>query len=435
MKGRSSILAVGIIVFFCGCLAFSTQATYAQKEGGYLKYPLTAEPRPLDPQHFFNEKNCDFICEHMYENLIWVDKELKLQPSLATSWEMGADYKSCVFRLRKGVEFHDGTPFNAKAVAANFDRIVKDKPNAFKFVDAWFQSADILDDYTVRINLKKVYAPFLTEMAQIYTRIISPKAIQEHGLKLGNNPSGTGPWKFSKWNPGESVTVVRNQKYWKGSPKLEGIIFKVTPDETSRMMGFESGSFDVPNQPQYMDIERLEKSGKYKSHTQPSSELYWYNFNLLMEPFDQKEVRHAIAHAINKPLIVRSQLGENVIIAYGFGPVFLPDTLKKEDAYGYDPQKAKEMLSKAGWKPGPDGILVKDGKKFQFKIMTPFGRYPMDKQITEAIQANLKSIGIDAEVNVVESAAFIKYILGDPETKKKSGVGHGACNPALGGFL
>jgi ABC-type oligopeptide transport system substrate-binding subunit len=77
-------------------------------------------------------------------------------------------------------------------------------------------------------------------------------------------------------------------------PETEGIIFKVTPDETARMMGFESGSFDVLNQPQYMDIERLEKSGKYKSHTQPSSELYWYNFNLLMEPFDQKEIRHPL---------------------------------------------------------------------------------------------------------------------------------------------
>jgi peptide/nickel transport system substrate-binding protein len=423
MRTTRTLFALVIASIFFVALLFSPGTVSAQKEGGQLVYPLTSEPRPFDPHHYFGEKNADNLIQHLYENLIYVDKQLKFQPCLATSWEMASDGKSCVFHLRKGVKFHDGTPFNAQAVAANFDRLANDRPNGWKFVGAWFNSTEIIDDFTIRINLKEVYLPFMTEMAQLYTRMASPAAIKKYGLDLGNNACGTGPWKFSEWVPGDKVVFVRNPYYWGGRPHLDKVIFRITPDMTTRMMGFESQSFDLLNEPQYVDIERLEKTGKYVSHSQVSSEIFHYSFNLVREPFDQKEVRHAIAYAINKPLIVKSLLGEKVLVANSFAPIHFPDVVIKEDAYAYNPEKAKEMLRNLGWKPGKDGILVKDGKRFQFNIMTPFGRYPMDKQITEAIQASLKEIGIDTKVEVVESAAFIKWLDAPCDEKRTMKIG------------
>ena len=117
---------------------------------------------------------------------------------------MSPDQKSCTFTLRKGVKFHDGTPFDAKAVEANFNRFLNnDKPNAWTLVQNWFKSTEIVDDYTIRIHLSKVYILSSTEMAQIYTRIMSPQAIKQYGKELGQHASGTGPWRLAEWIPGQ----------------------------------------------------------------------------------------------------------------------------------------------------------------------------------------------------------------------------------------
>jgi len=433
MRSKKVIWVFGMVSILFMFLAMDA---FGEKSGGWLKYPLPAEPRPIDPQHHFNEKNSNFISMHIYENLIGINKDLKFIPELATSWKMAPDGRSCEFQLRKGVKFHDGTPFDAKAVEANFNRFPQQRPNTFKFVDVWFKSLDVLDDYSVRINLKKVYAPFLSEMAQIYMRMLSPKAIKKYGVnELGRHPSGTGPWQFVEWISGDNLRVKRFDDYWRGKPLLDGIIFKFTPDGTSRMMGFESGSFDVLRQPQYTDIERLEKSGKFVSISQPSSEILHFAFNCLREPFGNKDVRTAINHAINRELIVKSLLGGNVIVANGVGPVWLKDSVFSEKAFAYNPGKSKEILRNMGWKPGPDGILMTDGKRFEFKIMTPNGRYPMDKQISEAIQSELKKIGIASSLEVVEGARFIKWLRSPCSTRAASPIGMVCRTRPLGASL
>jgi ABC-type transport system substrate-binding protein len=265
--------------------------------------------------------------------------------------------------------------------------------------------------------------------------MISPAAINKYGEKLGQYPAGTGPFKFVEWVPGDRIVLTKNTDFWKGKPRLDGIIFKFTPDMTVRMMGFESLSFDLLDQPQYADIDRLSRSKKYESRFQVSSEMFHFVFNCAGGLFNQKEQRQALAYAVNKELIVKSLLGENVVIAHGFGPTYLTDTLMKKDAYAHDPEKAREILKSLGWKPGSDGIFVKDGKRFQFKILTPVGRYPMDKQIAEALQANVKRVGIDASVETVESAAFIKWIRSPKEEMAASGIGLIVRTRPLGGSL
>ncbi len=434
MKIEKTSISLVILTLVFALICIPAQSLLAQEKGGTLGYPITSEPQGLDPQHWYNTKNANVVGQHIYESLIAVDKDYNFVPSLATSWELAKDQKSCVFHLRKGVKFHDGAPFDAKAVAANYDRLVNKRPNAWKIVKGWFKSTEIIDEYTIRINLTKPYAPFFTELVQAYCRIISPAAIEKYGMDLGLHPSGTGPWKFVEWMPGEKIVCAKNPHYWQGEPHLDRVEFIITADATSRMMGFESGSFDIIYQPQYIDIERMEKSGKYESYSQQGSELFHFIFSCLLEPFNQKQVRQAIAYAINKKQIVKSLLGGKVVVANGFGPIYLSDTLIKE-AYPYDPAKAKEILKGLGWKPGKDGILVKNGKRFETKLMTPHGRYPMDRQISEALQSNLKEIGIDAKVEVVEAGAFIKWVNSPPSAKERSPIGLCARTRPLGGSL
>jgi peptide/nickel transport system substrate-binding protein len=213
------------------------------------------------------------------------------------------------------------------------------------------------------------------------------------------------------------------------------VLFKFNPDQTARTMAFESESLDLMDQPSFVDIDRLKKSGKYEARELVTNVIFFFVFNMQMKPFDQKEVRHAIKYAVNKPGIVKGLLGEHVIVADGFGPVFLPETLSKKDAFSYDPEKAKGILKQLGWKPGPDGILVKDGVRFEFNMMTPYGRYPMDKQITEAVQANLRAIGMDAKIDVVEGATFVNWVQSDPEQRKGSKVGLVTLTRPLGATL
>ena len=423
MKKSKSALFWGTVLFLSILSVLPAAPALAQKDGGMLRYPISAEPRSTDPHNWYNDKNSNTVSQHIYQTLIGADKDLKFFPELATSWKMAPDFKSCTFTLRKGVKFHDGTPFDARAVEANFNRIATDKPSCWQNVEKWYKSTEVLDDYTIKINLERVYTPFLTEMCYAYTRIISPAALKKYGDKVGQNPSGTGPWKFSEWIPGDRIILTRNPDYWGGAPRLDGITFKITPEATARLMGFESNTFDIIDEPSLVDIGRLVDSKKYVFQTADSGELFALMFNCVASPLDQKMVRQAIAYAINRPAIMKSLLSDRVLPADAFGPAYLSDTLIKKGAYDYNPAKAKEILKTQGWMPGADGILGKDGKRLEFKIMTPSGRYPMDRQIAEAVQANLKAVGIDAKVDVVEAAAFLKWLRASKEELAKSGIG------------
>src|SRR4030042_2158686 len=195
MKKWRTVMSLSLVIFLFFLLFIPADPVFAQKEGGQLRYPISAEPRSTDPHNWYNDKNSNTISQHIYQTLIGADKDLKFFPELATAWKLAPDQKSCTFTLRKGVKFHDGTPFDARAVEANFNRIATARPSCWQNVEKWFKSTEVIDEYTIKINLSRVYTPFLTEMCYAYTRIISPAALKKHGDKVGKNPSGTGPWK------------------------------------------------------------------------------------------------------------------------------------------------------------------------------------------------------------------------------------------------
>ena len=252
--------------------------------------------------------------------------------------------------------------------------------------------------------------------------IESPAAVKKYGKDFGLHPVGTGHFKFAEWIPDQRVVLEANKDYWGGEPKISQIIFRPVPDTQSRLAMLEAGDLDVCIRPSLNELPRIKAHPGLRMVDRPSATLFYIQFNAVKVPFNNKRVRQAISYSVDRKGIVNSLL-------FGVAPVaetYAGSMVKyvvKYDIYPFNPEKAKNILGELGWKPGKSGFLEKDGEVFKTAIVTPSGRYPMDRQIAEAIQAQLKKIGIDAKVTILESAAFLKALLGDQKAKENAEFG------------
>ncbi len=403
------------------------------KDREELRFGLVGEVETLDP-HNINDMNGEIVfAGTLYENLIEINNDMEAVPKLATKWNVSSDGKNWTFNLRKGVKFHDNTPFNAQAVKANFDRYINEKPRRWNLFQHFLQSVDVVDEYTVRINCTTPYAPFLTILATEHAQIISPTAYKRYGNKdFGRHPVGTGPFKFKEWIPDHEIVLEANEDYWDGAPRLNRIVYKPVPDATTRILMLEAGELDVILIAPLSEYNRIKESESMQAALRGAPNMVRLALNNIKPPFDNKMVRQAVACAINRKEIV-----ENLFLGVGeTAQSFALPYVKGAhivDLWPYDPTKSLRILNQLGWSLGSDGILVKDGEPFNITIMTPSGRYPMDKQIAEAIQAQLREIGIVVKVVVLESTAFIKAILLTEEEKKKENVWDGMIISLLAG--
>lgn len=363
------------------------------KDGGTLVVVRSADAETLDP-HFSNSLNAPSIYhENIYEGLIKRDKNMDFQPSLAEEWEQ-LDDTTWEFKLREGVLFHDGTEFNAESVKATFERILNEEvasPKASLF--SFLKEVKAVDGTTVQFMLNEPYAPLLSILASHEGGIISPAAIEKYGKDLGQNPVGTGLFKFESWNPGQEINIVRNEDYWGEKAKIEKAVFKVVPEGATRIAMVETGEAHIAEPIPYNEIERITASDKMELYRSDAIAVNYMGFNFNEKPFDDVRVRQAVNYAINQDPIIKgvfqgvgkkgtSVTPENV---FGHHP-----GLKE---YEYDINKAKELLKEAGYKDG-----------FKTTLWTWDRKDLVD--LAEVLQSQLKGIGIEVEVVVNEFAAF-----------------------------
>ncbi|RNB97019.1 hypothetical protein EDM60_05850 [Brevibacillus parabrevis] len=215
----SGVLGVGLVL--AGCSAQPEQGAAdnpAKSEAAdgtqTLIIARQSDANNLDP-HFISAINAASVVHHkVYEGLIRRDENMEFKPMLATEWKQ-LDEVTWEFKLRQGVVFHDGTPFNAEAVKATFARVLDPKvgsPRATQF--QMIQEVKAVDDYTVQIKLTYPYSPLLSILANHEGSIISPKAIEQYGKDLSKHPVGTGPFVFEAWTPGQEIVLARNDNYW-----------------------------------------------------------------------------------------------------------------------------------------------------------------------------------------------------------------------------
>ena len=357
----------------------------------------------------------------VYEGLV-KNTEKGPIPWLAEKWEISPDGTEYTFHLRKGVKFHDGTKFDAEAVKKNFDAIQANKElhDWIPFSKA-FKELKIVDENTVKIILNYAYYPTLTELGVVRPyKMISPNVFKNGGTKDGiSGDYGTGPYIVENKNPKVSATFAVNKNYWGAKPDIQKITFKVMPTGQTTLLALEKGelnflftAYGTQNLIDADAIKDLEKKGKVQvvqSKPMATKFLAVSTANKNSAVSD-KNVREAIWYAIDREGMIKTTLGGEEDIAdtlFSKNVVYCDIDLKKR---GFDPNKAKELLDKAGWKQkSGKEYRVKDGKELFIKIYY-YSDKAGQKQMVEFIQSNLKNIGIKTELIAEEAAAYYERI-------------------------
>ena len=389
MARKALLLACVLLV---GLVAWA-----APKPGGEMVIGFGTDPESLDPNKITSAP-AGMVLTHVAETLLLVTEDLKVEPLLVESWEFSDDSTVLTLYLRKGVFFHDGTPFNAEAVLINLERFRK-ATYQFLIPYRFVSSFDIVDDHTFRINLTQPFAPFIAHLTHNFVAIVSPKQIAE--LEEGKDimePVGTGPFKFDTWVRGDHVRIVRNEGYWGDKPYLDSVLFKVIPSDATRLVLLETGQLHAMMRVPPLDAPRVQATPGIELLSVPSVRTIYIAFNYQRAPLTDVRVRQAINYAVDKEAIVKEILGgeggasDAPIMPLIFG-------YSGQEPYRYDPEKSRDLLKAAGF---PNG--------FKVTLYHPTGRYMMDAAIAEAVQAYLAEVGIEAQLITLEWAAYLAYL-------------------------
>ena len=355
----------------------------------------------------------------IYSTLVRTNKDLEVEGELAERWEISGDELTITFHLRKGVKWHDGEEVTAEDVDFTYRYMIDPKtPTAYAESFRQVRRAEVVDRYTYRVTYDKPYAPGLLSWG-IW---ILPRHILEPGWKAGvdlrtteqnRRPVGSGAYRFVEWKTGEKVVLESNHDYFEGRPYINRVVYRIIPDSSTIFLELKAKNIDMAGltpiqfrrQTEYPAFQKAFHRYQYLANG------YTYlGFNLRDPRFQDRRVRQAIAHAIDKQEIIDGVLlglGRPAVGPYKPGTWWYKADVK---TFPFDPDRAKALLAEVGWKPGSDGILEKDGKPFSFTIRTNQGNL-VRQQTAEIIQRRLRAIGIDVKIHVVEWAAFLNTFI------------------------
>jgi peptide/nickel transport system substrate-binding protein len=381
-----------------------------------ITYALDLEPSGFDP-HVNQADEAHRIFMQVFDPLVYQTADHKFHPGLATSWDITPDGKTYTFKLRQGVKFHDGTPFNAQAVKFSFDRIRDPNTKSQLAIDLLgpVDTYEAVDDSTFKITFKTPYPAFLDALSYAWLAPVSPTAVQKSGADFGRNLVGTGPYMWKEWVAKDHITLVKNPDYnWapdffkhQGPAYLDTVTVRFVDEPSTRSATLETGEIDITYDPPATDVERLKANQKLKVSLTPqpgTSEMMMLDAS--KAPTDQLPVRQAIAYAVDKDAI------DKTLHAGLFMPSFSPLNRATfgydksvEGNYSFQPDRAKQLLDDAGWKVGPDGIRQKDGQPLKLQWVSL--SCCLHPQIGEQVQAMLRDVGIDVSIDV--AATFPNY--------------------------
>jgi peptide/nickel transport system substrate-binding protein len=391
-------------------------ANPAPVSGGVLVRAMTSEPAAIDPQGA-PSSGLSLVLPYLFDTLVVRDSDNRLLPLLAEKWEVAADGKTITMTLRSGVTFHDGSPLTADAVRLTFERF-KEKGAKSPIYGGIQQIGGIeaVDELTVRFTFEQPAANFWSTISMPYAAILSPASIQQAATNDKARLIGTGPFTLGEWQAGQSITLLRNAAYaWgpemfenRGAPHLEKTVFKVIPDAATQLAALQAGEVDVifVNNPDH--LSKLRQDPNIQLQEAVLNSLIYLGFNTQKAPFDDPQVRRALAHAVNKAEILELALGGVGIQAFAPLPPTLPGFAPAlaQHELGYDPAKAQALLSEAGFTRGSDGAWTKGGQPLKAVLLTS-NRAPNDA-IAALLQSQLKAIGVPAEIQQLDSKAVME---------------------------
>jgi len=395
-------IKIVMILAICMTVLGLTSSASAEIDWNYvLKVGWGSEPRTLDLAQQGDKVSVSASAFHIHETLVWLDPvDFSVKPLLAERWEV-LNPQTYRFYIRKGVKFHDGTPLNAEAVKYSLDRVLDPKTAApRRFYIDMIDNIKVLDEYTVEIHTKTPLGPFLQHLAYQTNIIISPTAAKKYGLEgYSTHPAGTGPYKFKSWKKGQELVLERNEDYWRGRPKLKGIIIKKILETSTRMVALETGEIDVAVDVPAHEVKRLSAvPGVVITPIETPRNIY-IALNNDYKPFDDVRIRRAINYAYDRKTLIKTLFeGKFASESTGYMAPFIFGY--KEIPYEYNVQKAKKLMAEAGY---PNG--------FTCELYTPVGRYPMDKQAATMFAFQMKkNLNIQVNVKVMEWGGMNKAL-------------------------
>jgi ABC-type transport system substrate-binding protein len=410
MKRQPSHIFV-IAFFLCLITSFVHAADTDPVIGGTLIFGRGGDSVGLDPAH--EEDGESFkVCENIYDTLVqYKDESTEVESALAESWESSADGLTWTFHLRKGVKFHDRTPFNAYAVLFSLLR-QHDSNHPFHNIGGpyiyWSDTGlakivdkiTALDASTVRITLKRPYAPFIYTIAMNPFAIVSPTAVQKWKEDFTNHPVGTGPFRFVRWDRGDKVVLAVNKDYWGGRPPLDRIIFRSIPDNSVRLIELQNRSIHAMEFPNPDDLPQINEDPELKVIEQSGMNVGYLAMNMEKKPFDHLKVRLAVNHAINKHQIVTHLYQGMGIPAKNPIPPTMWSYDDSIEEYTYDPEKAKQLLKASGYPEGFDTTL--------WALPVPRPYIPDGQALAAVIQSDLRRVGIEAKIVTFDWGTYLE---------------------------
>jgi peptide/nickel transport system substrate-binding protein len=341
------------------------------------------------------------MCDLIYDNLFFQEPDGNLVPRLATGYEVSKDGLAWTIKLRKGVKYTDGTPFNAQAMKVTFDRILNPKMRVpLRFAVSMVKSCEVVDDYTIKLNLKYPFAPLAPTLSMALVTAMSPAAIKKHGEDVRQHPVGAGPYKLAEWVKGDRIIMVRNKDYYGEKPSVEKIIWKVVPEVSTREAMLRSGEIDVCYKPSPANVAALDADPGITVDAPLDTRTIFMGLNCQKGITKNKLVRQAFNYAVDKKAIVKKILFGTAQAMDGPVSPILFGYKKMDKQYDYDPEKAKALLKKANF----DFNQV-------VKMRTPNGRYLFDKQVSETVQAFLQAIGVKVELRTYDWPTYVAGLL------------------------
>lgn len=406
MRSIYKQLGIILVLVLIGMAVATTATTAAPaaaepKKGGTLTIALAEDPRSLNAIKDPGTEGT-YVLEQVQEGLLRMTGDGKVVPRLAEAMPEMPDPQTYVFKLRKGIKFHDGTDFDANSIKWNFDFLM-DKANGaqvYSLYNQYIAGVDVVDQYTIRFRLKRVWPDFQDFMTKtVYPYAKSRAAVEKYGPDYGSKAVvGTGPFKFVEWVKGDHITLERNADYWDQTavPYVDRLIFKPITEDSTRLIAYRTGAVDVMYSAPFNEIAKLKsEAGTQVTSVTGSTIVLVIMNNRDGSVFKDKRVRQAISLGIDRKEIndvVYAGLGE---VADSIFPSWHWAHASGLTPMPYDPDKAKALLAEAGYGPG---------KPLNVKVTTTTVTQFVDTAVL--IQNQLAKIGVNVEIEQLEKSAM-----------------------------
>lgn len=372
-------------------LAFAACGSKSADTGKNVRVGLPGNPTTMDPYYKLDGQSVR-VMYHIYDGLVVRLPNGEIIPVLAESYQQTSPTEY-VFKLKKGIVFHNGSPFNAEDVQYSFKRL-KESPAMASYVSL-LKQVDIIDEYTVKFILEKPFAPFIAVIAMENIVILDKETVSADLEKARTNPVGTGPFKFVEWVLDDRVVLEANKNYHMGAPRIDKLIFNVVVEPSSRSISLEAGELQIAYGLDVADYKNITDDSKLDAILEQQATVMHLVGNYKRPFWNDLKIRQAIDKAINKEGILQLVLPEG--IKGKVATSFVPDGVFGKTAFPVNPRDiegAKKLLAESPL-----------GKNLKLSIVVPAD---YRKRLAELIQANLKEIGIDLTIDVREWGAYLQ---------------------------